>query len=257
MAMKSGCGGAHGRTGGRSNRPTCRPPILRVESFGIPLRLLGTLEVFSYSGWLIAHRPTGLTVASRIDALLKLSVIAGVLGASSSVAYYYVMYSPRRDAQLNIERAWERARADAERRAEWERALSEQRASEQRASEQRASEQRASEQRASEQRASEQRASEQGASDERQATENATAQMRYQVCLSSAQRKYAAAWTESCKRLGIKDRAECLAESYGSKELCDTMQRDRDVTPNCFLPRSVGTEIKSQLANARERCQQE
>jgi hypothetical protein len=235
--------------GGTTNPPTvaCSSYGLRVESFGIPLHLLGTLEVFTYSGRLIAHRPTALTVASRIDALLKLSVIAGVLVASSSVAYYYVMYSPRRDAQLDIERAWERARADAERRAEWERALSEQRASEQRASEQRASEQ----------RASEQRASEQGASDKPQATENATAQMRYQVCLSSAQSKYAAAWTESCKRLGIKDRAECLAESYGSKELCDSMQRDRDVTPNCFLPRSVGTEIKSQLTNARERCQQE
>jgi hypothetical protein len=204
----------------------------------------------------------GWDVAGRIDAFLKLSVIAGVLVASSSVAYYYVVYLPRRDAQLDVEQAWERARADAERRAEWERALSEQRASEQRASErraseQRASEQRASEQRASEQRASEQRASEQGASDERQSTENATAQMRYQVCLSSAQSKYAAAWTESCRRLGIKDRAECVAASYGPKELCDTMQKDRDVSPDCWLPRAIGTHIKTELKKARDHCSQE
>jgi hypothetical protein len=176
-------------------------------------------------------------VAGRIDAFLKLSVIAGVLVASSSVAYYYVVYLPRRDAQLDVEQAWVRARADAERRAERERSLSEQRAVEQ--------------------RVPEQRASEQGASEEHQATENATAQTGYQMCLSSAQSNYIAAWTTSCTRLGVKDRAKCLSESYGSKELCDTMQRDRDVSPDCWLPRAVGTHIKTELKKARDHCLQE
>ena len=39
-------------------------------------------------------------MAGKIDAFLKLGIVAGVLLASSSVAYYYVVYLPDRDARI-------------------------------------------------------------------------------------------------------------------------------------------------------------
>jgi hypothetical protein len=42
-----------------------------------------------------------------IDSLLKLTVIAGVLIASFSVGYYYVVYLPNRDSRLEAQRSIE------------------------------------------------------------------------------------------------------------------------------------------------------
>ena len=45
-----------------------------------------------------------LTLAGKIDAILKLSVVVSVLLASSSVGYYYLVHLPHREAAA-IERA--------------------------------------------------------------------------------------------------------------------------------------------------------
>jgi hypothetical protein len=63
----------------------------------------------------------GAAVAGKIDAFLKLSIVAGVLLASSSIAYYYVVYLPDRDARIDANNA-----AAEQRRAE-EKAAAEQR----------------------------------------------------------------------------------------------------------------------------------
>jgi hypothetical protein len=103
-----------------------------------------------------------LTLVGKIDAILKVSVIASVLLASSSVGYYYLVYLPQRDAQIEPERALERLRAAAEKRAKQEQLLVEQQASERRAAEQKAIE-------------------------EQQKVERAA---RYQACLSRATDDY-------------------------------------------------------------------
>ena len=43
----------------------------------------------------------GEAVVAKIDAFLKLSIVAAVLLASASVAYYYVVYLPDRDARID------------------------------------------------------------------------------------------------------------------------------------------------------------
>jgi hypothetical protein len=58
-----------------------------------------------------------LALAGKIDAL----VVASVLLASISVAYYSGVYSPRRDAQLSAEPSLEKERTSADKRTELER----------------------------------------------------------------------------------------------------------------------------------------
>jgi hypothetical protein len=141
------------------------------------------------------HRPAGrankvggvsrLTLAGKIVVILKLSVVASVLLASSSVGYYYLVYLPHRDAQFEPERVLERLRAAAQKRAEQEQLLFEQQASERRAAEQQAVE-------------------------ERQALEKAN---RYQACLSRATDNYNASRLAVCNRPRekiIKDRDDCI-----------------------------------------------
>jgi hypothetical protein len=76
------------------------------------------------------------TLAGKIDAILKLSVVAAVLLASSSVGYYYLVHLPHRDAQFEPEQVLESLRTAEQRRAEQEQLLFEQKVSEQRAVEQ-------------------------------------------------------------------------------------------------------------------------
>ena len=56
-------------------------------------------------------------MGSRLDALLKLSVIAAVLFASASVGYYFLVYVPQRDGRLDALRIEEKQRADAAKQA--------------------------------------------------------------------------------------------------------------------------------------------
>jgi hypothetical protein len=62
-------------------------------------------------------------LAGKIDAILKLTVVASMLFASSSVGYYYLVHLPRREAQFEPERVLERLRAAAQKRAEQEQLL--------------------------------------------------------------------------------------------------------------------------------------
>src|SRR5258706_13649455 len=117
-----------------------------------------------------------LTLTGKIDAILKLSIVASVLFASSSVGYYYLSYLPHRDARFEPDRALEGLRAAAQKRAEREKLLLEQQVSEQRALEQQAAEQ-------------------------RQLLEKAD---RYQACLSHATDGYNESRIAACNRLQEK-----------------------------------------------------
>jgi hypothetical protein len=56
-------------------------------------------------------------MAGAVDTLLKLSVVTAVLVASSSVGYYYVVYLPQRDLQIDAQHQLELQRQEDNRRA--------------------------------------------------------------------------------------------------------------------------------------------
>ena len=164
-------------------------------------------------------------MAARIDALFKFSVIVALLLAASGVGYYYGVYLPRRDAQLDQERALEQARTEVEKRATRERLAAEQKQSAQ-----------------------------------RQAELKAGAESRYQTCLSSASASHDESWAAECRRLAdkaVQDHADCLSKSRLSKEYCDTAYRARDGSANCALPLKVAADLDGGLTKARNRCAQE
>jgi hypothetical protein len=169
-----------------------------------------------------------LTLAGKIDAFLKVSVVASVLLASSSVGYYYLVHLPHRDAQFEPERALERLRAAAKKHAEQERLLVEQQASERQAAEQKALE-------------------------EQQKLERAN---RYQACLSRATDDYNASRLTACNRPQekiIKDRDDCIKAGF-RKSVCEMAHLVREASPNCTLPRSVAMALDADVEKARERC---
>jgi hypothetical protein len=87
----------------------------------------------------VATATKRLTLAEKNSAVLKISIVASVLLASSGVGYYYLVYLPQREVQFDPQRVLERFRAAAEKRAagaEQELSLFEQNVSEQRAAEQ-------------------------------------------------------------------------------------------------------------------------
>jgi hypothetical protein len=160
-----------------------------------------------------------------MNTLFKLSLIVSLLLASSGVAFYYAIYLPRRDAQLDNERKLEKAQADARKRVAQERSIAEQTKSEQ-----------------------------------RQADAMAGAEAHYQTCLNRANVTHATSWEVECKRLAEKalaDHAECLTKPKLPKGYCDAAYRPRDGTPNCILPPKVATGLDGDLSEARNRCQRE
>lgn len=164
-------------------------------------------------------------MAARIDTLLKLSVIASLLLASSGVGYYYGVYLPRRDAELDQERMLERARADEEKRAAQEQSFTARKELEQ-----------------------------------RQAADKADVELRYQTCVNSAVATHDASWAAECKRLAdkaVEDHAQCLSKTKLSQGYCDTAYRARDGSPNCMLPVKIATELDGGLNKARNRCLRE
>jgi len=164
-------------------------------------------------------------LAAKIDALFKLSMIASLLLAASGVGYYYAVYLPGRDAQLDGERALEKTRAYAQKRA-----------------------------------AQVQLASEQRELELRRSVEKAAAESRYQTCLNSASAAHDASWAAECKRIAEKvigDHAACLSKSKLSQGYCDAAYRARDGSPNCTLPLAIATELDGGLNKARKRCLQE
>jgi hypothetical protein len=172
-----------------------------------------------------------LTLAGKIEAILKLSVVAAVLLASSSVGYYYLVHLPHRDAQFEPERVLERLRAVAQARAEQEQLLFKQQASERRATEQQAAE-------------------------ERQILEKGN---RYQACLSRAFDNYNASRLAACNQTRekiIKDRDNCIQLGF-SEKVCAMAHVVREASPNCPLPRAVAPALDADVEKARDRCQEE
>jgi hypothetical protein len=156
-------------------------------------------------------------VGSKLHALLKVSIIAGVLFASGSVGYYFLAYLPQRDARLDAEKQ----RANAELFQE------------------------------------KQRADAAKVLKELQQSENqSAAQSRYKTCVAVAEKNYFATWASNCKSVAERsaaNRASCTM----SKELCDSVYKPGDPTPNCALPRMLASDIEAALDKARERCLQE
>ena len=164
-------------------------------------------------------------MAAKINALLKLSIIAALLVASSGVAYYYAVYLPRRDVRLEQERAFAQARAVEEKHAKQQ-----------------------------------QLAFEQKQAQQHQAEVKAGADTRYQTCVDAASAAHDTTWAAECKRLAAKaqqDHAGCLAKAKLSQQYCDTAYRSRDGSSNCTLPLKVATELDGGLIRARNRCAQE
>jgi hypothetical protein len=164
-------------------------------------------------------------LAARLDALFKLGIVASLLLASAGVGYYYAVYLPRRDAELDNQRTLEKAQADAQKRAARERSLVEQKQSER-----------------------------------RQAAAKAGAEDRYQTCLKSASVTHDASWAAECKHLAAKalaDHADCLAKSKLSHGYCDAAYRTRDASPNCTLPVRIATSLDGDLTIARNHCLRE
>jgi hypothetical protein len=169
-----------------------------------------------------------LTLAGKIDAILKRSVVASVLLASSPVGYYYLVHLPRQDAQFESERVLERLRTAAQKRAEQELSLFEQKVTEQRAAEQKAAE-------------------------ERQAWEKAN---RYQACLSRATDSYNASRLAACNRPRekiIKDQDDCVKLGF-SRNVCAMAHVVPEASPSCTLPRTVRLALDADVEKARNRC---
>jgi hypothetical protein len=166
----------------------------------------------------------------KIDAILRLSVVASIMLASSSVGYYYFVYLPHRDAQFEPERALERLRAAAQKHAKQEQLLFEQQESERRAAEQQAVQ-------------------------EQRMLERAE---RYQACLSRATDDYNAARLAACNRPQekiIKDHDNCIKLGF-PKNVCDMAHVVREASPNCTLPRSVASALDADVEKARDRCRE-
>ena len=160
-------------------------------------------------------------MAAKIVAILKLSIVASVLLASSSAGYYYLIYLPQRDLQFEPQRVLERFRAAAEKRAEHELSLFEQKVSEQRAAEQKMAE-------------------------ERQALEKAN---RYQACLSRATDSYNSSRLAACNRSRekiIKDQDDCFNLGF-SRNVCAMAHVVPEASPNCTLPRTVRLALDADL----------
>jgi len=170
-------------------------------------------------------------LAGKIDAILKLSVVASVFFASSSVGYYYLSYLPRRDARFEPERALEQLRTAAQKRAEREQSLLQQQVSEQRALEQQAAEQ-------------------------RQLREKAD---RYQACLRHVTDSYNESRIAACNRLQekvIKDHDNCIRLGF-RKKVCDLAHVVREPSPDCSLPPGIASNLDTDAQKARDRCLEE
>ena len=164
-------------------------------------------------------------MATKLNALLKISLVTALLLASSGTGYYYAVYLPARDAQRNEQRLAESLHAYGRHRAEAARAVAEQRHKEQRL-----------------------------------AADKAAAESRYEACLTGASATHDAAWSEACKRLAdqaLEDRGNCLANKKLPQGYCSAAYRARDASPHCVLPAKISTGLDGDLSLARRRCLQQ
>lgn len=167
------------------------------------------------------HCQRGLRMAGPVDTFLKLCVGLSLLGAAGSVGYYYSVYLPSRDAQLDRDRKLDAAHAEYAKQAAEARIAAEKRDAE-----------------------------------ERQAAARDASQTAYQVCTANAQANYSAVWATSCKRIAdqsAKSNKDCLTQG-SAKSYCDTVYASRDASPNCALPRVLANDLTDQLEKARKLC---
>jgi hypothetical protein len=188
------------------------------------------------------HRrsPFAATAAKRVTlraknvAILKLTLVASLLLASSGVGYYYLVYLPQREVELEPQRVAERFRAAAEKRVE----LAEQELS------------------LFEQKVSGQRAAEQKMAEERQALEKSN---RYQACLSRATDSYNSSRLAACNRSRekiIKDQDDCFNLGF-SRNVCAMAHVIPEATARCRLPRTVALALDAEVELARNGCLEE
>jgi hypothetical protein len=176
------------------------------------------------------QKPVEIAVAAsdrttRIDTLLKLSVIVSLLIGSSGAGYYYALYLPQRNAELDQQHLSEQLQAYGHRRTEEARLLTQQQQTEQ-----------------------------------RRAADKAAAESRYQTCLARAGATHDSSWSTQCKVLAdqvAQNHTACLASGKLSASYCDAAYRTRDGSPNCSLPLKVSTGLDGDITAARQRCLQE
>jgi len=164
-------------------------------------------------------------LAAKFDGILKLSIIASLLLAASGIGYYYAVYLPGRDAQLDNELILEKTQAFARKRAKQVRSLAEQQALE-----------------------------------KRRSAEKAAADVGYQTCLDNASATRAAAWAEACQRIAetaLENHADRLPKFKLSQGYCDAAYKTRDASANCALPVKIAADLDGTLTMARNGCLRE
>ena len=138
-------------------------------------------------------------MATKINLLLKISLIAALLLASAGAGYYYAVYLPARDTQQSEQRLAEALHVYGRHRADAARALAERQHTEQRL-----------------------------------APDKAAAESRYETCLSGASATRDAAWSDACQRLAdqaLEDRGNCLANKKLPQGYCSAAYRTHDASP--------------------------
>lgn len=175
---------------------------------------------------------------SKLDALLKITLVVSVLFASSAVGYYYLFYLPDRDARLEAKHSQE---ADDEKRSQLETQAALIRAQE---------EQQEAQRRAQEDREEAER--------QRQLLEKASVQARYDSCIRIARVNYAGNWASACKRkreIALELKSHCTLDANLQKTVCDPKKLP-DPT-DCALPREFANDFNSGLEKAKDHCLQE
>lgn len=159
-------------------------------------------------------------MASNADTFLKVAVGVSFLFGALAVGNHYLIYLPKRDAELDAERS--RNRTEQQLREDQAKRLAEYKEEAQR---------------------------------QAAAAKAESVQTRYNLCLQDAITNYNAGWDFSCNAISernLKNRASC---TFG-KELCD---RTYPATPvkNCSLPLEVSKAKSESLEKNRNRCLQE
>ncbi|WGR91842.1 hypothetical protein MTX26_15885 [Bradyrhizobium sp. ISRA443] len=171
-------------------------------------------------------------MAGPVDTFLKISVAVSLLGAAGSVGYYYAVYLPARDAQMDRDRKLESARAEYARQAEQNRIAAERRDAEAR------------------------QAAERREEEDRQAAAREATQAKYRNCLRNAREDYSANWAQACKRIydnAVRGNKDCLSAGT-AKSTCDLIYSTKNYSPDCTLSRLVGTDIEDTWDKAKKRC---
>jgi hypothetical protein len=144
-----------------------------------------------------------------------------LLGAASSVGYYYSVYLPSRDAKLDRERVAERKLAEQARKADQDRLEREREAEGQRRN-----------------------------------FERLRVQANYEACIARTEETYNHTWALNCKDVAEKRRKQRAACNLGPAT-CDSMYPVADPGPNCSLPNAIANSLNVTMGQGKDRCLQE